>query len=167
MKTDSSSAAHQPTPGCSCHQPAVTQEVKPAAAPKPKRFGRAFFSLMLSFLIAFFPKCPLCWAAYMSLFSGIGLSQIPFQPWLLPVLFGMLALHLYLLYRQCRRTGFGPLWLSLCGVALLVTGRFFPAEPYIAYAGIACVVGGSAWSAFLRSNISFSAYKKQPNTPSL
>jgi protein SCO1/2 len=42
------------------------------------------FATLASLAFAFFPKCPVCWAAYLSLFGIVALEQIPYAPWLLP-----------------------------------------------------------------------------------
>src|SRR5262249_51879337 len=31
--------------------------------------------------VAFFPKCPVCWAAYLSMFGVAGLQSVPYAPW--------------------------------------------------------------------------------------
>ena len=139
---------------CSCGKhipeaniPAVRNNVKPL-----KYFldtAKALFSLLLSLLIAFFPKCPVCWAVYMSMFGGLGLAQLPYLKWLLPVLLLLFAFNLFFLYLKARKTGYGPFLLTLAGALIILVGRnFFIADKEILYAGMLMVLIGSLWSGF-------------------
>ena len=98
-------------------KPPPEAAVLPAAA---KQTVRSLRSVLLSVLIAFFPKCPLCWAAYMSMFGSLGLANTPYMGWLLPVLVGVLGIHLYLLAKKIPHKGYGPFGLSLAGALLVV-----------------------------------------------
>ena len=80
-------------------------------------------SASLSVLIAFFPKCPVCWAVYMSMFGSLGLSRLPYMGWLLPVLVALMALHLLLLWRKAPRIGWRPLILSVAGCVTIAATR--------------------------------------------
>jgi hypothetical protein len=42
---------------------------------------------------AFFPKCVLCWTAYLSVFGLAGLERIPYAPWLLPVFIALMLVN--------------------------------------------------------------------------
>ena len=140
------------TCNCAKHHPvannsAINENVTPL-----KHFWntlKALGSFLLSLLIAFFPKCPMCWAVYMSMFGGIGLAKLPYLKWLLPVLMVMFALNLFLLYRKGRERGYGPFFLSLAGAIIILLGRnFFIDYKEILYAGMAMVLVGSLWSGF-------------------
>jgi hypothetical protein len=112
-------------------------------------FVRSLFSFLLSLLIAFFPKCPVCWGVYMSMFGGLGLAQLPYLKWLLPVLLLLFALNLFLLYRKGKKTGYGPFLLTLAGALIILVGRtFFIADKELLYAGMLMVLSGSLWSSF-------------------
>ena len=54
---------------------------------------------------AFFPKCPICWAAYLSVFGIVGLNQIPYSPWLQPLLVAVMLINLFSVWRRGRATG--------------------------------------------------------------
>lgn len=136
---------------CNC------QHTNVAAPPLPQEKntakGRAVLksasSVLLSFLIAFFPKCPVCWAAYMSLFGSFGLSQLPYMKWILPALLGFLALHLYLLLRKVRTKGYGPFLLSIAGAAIVLAARsVFTNQQWMLFAGMSLILAGSLWNSF-------------------
>ncbi|HEX6728810.1 MAG TPA: SCO family protein [Pyrinomonadaceae bacterium] len=55
--------------------------------------------------LALFPKCPLCWASYMSLFGIVGLEGIPYSPWLQPLLAVVIAINLASVWLRARATG--------------------------------------------------------------
>ena len=100
--------------------------------------------MLLSILIAFFPKCPVCWAVYMSMFGSLGLAKLPYMSWLLPVLMAFLGFHLFLLYRKAPQRGYLPFSISLTGAALIIGGRFFfPFEHWLLFTGMALIVSGS------------------------
>ena len=150
---------------CSCSKhlaEANMPVVRPAAKPL-KYFSdtmKALGSFLLSLLIAFFPKCPVCWAVYMSMFSGLGIAQLPYLKWMLPVLLLLFALNLYLLYRKANKTGYGPFFITLTGAIIILLGRnFFPAEKELLYTGMLLVLSGSLWSSF--SGIRFKMVSKQ------
>jgi hypothetical protein len=52
-----------------------------AAGPMPvavvEKASRPMLTAVLSLLIAFFPKCPVCWATYMSMFGSVWLARTP------------------------------------------------------------------------------------------
>lgn len=125
-----------------------------------RKTAKAIPSAMMSILIAFFPKCPLCWAVYMSMFSSIGLAQIPYLPWLLPLLIGLMGIHLLLLLKKATTRGYLPFFISLCGCSLLVLNRFaFPSENLISIAGMSLIILGSLLNNLTTKKLSFSFYK--------
>lgn len=97
-------------------------------------------SLLLALAIALFPKCPLCWAAYLSLL-GIAGSAVPYSPVVLPLLVALLALNLVILARTT--SGRRPLLvLGAAGAVGLIFGRAIDSTP-LTYIGAACVTGSS------------------------
>ena len=66
--------------------------------------------------VAFFPKCPVCWAAYLSVFGIAGLEQIPYAPWLQPVLAAGDA------DEPCRRVAAGRATGRMSGFYLVSAG---------------------------------------------
>ncbi|MDG1333833.1 MAG: SCO family protein [Crocinitomicaceae bacterium] len=86
-----------------------------------RRFLSGGLSIILPILIAFFPKCPFCWAGYMTMFGISGISTIPYSPWILPVLCGLLLLNLWILWRRAvRRKYWLPFIISVVGALVLI-----------------------------------------------
>ncbi|MCF0074351.1 hypothetical protein LZD49_27960 [Dyadobacter sp. CY261] len=122
-----------------------------STAEKVTTTARAVPSILMSVLIAFFPKCPFCWAVYMSMFGSVGLAKLPYMSWLLPVLMAMLAFHLFMLWRKAALHGYVPFMLSLFGSLMIVIGRiYFPLQEWILISGIVCVVSGSLLNSFFQ-----------------
>lgn len=104
-------------------------------------------SVALGFLVAFFPKCPVCWAAYMSAFGVFGATGIPYMAWMFPVLATMLGIHLLISFRRCHRTGYGPFVLNLAGAIVILAGRYYaPLTGWILMTGILLIAAGSLWA---------------------
>jgi mercuric ion transport protein len=138
------------TNNCCCHSK-KNDEIKKELANQVKSSFRfkSLSSVALSVLIAFFPKCPLCWAAYMSLFGFLGLSQLPYMSWLLPVLLLFMGIYLIILYKKSPKKGYIPFQLSLAGAVLLLIGKlFFPLEKWIALLGMIFIIASSLWLSF-------------------
>ncbi|NIG56415.1 hypothetical protein [Chitinophaga sp. Cy-1792] len=111
--------------------------------------ARSLPSILLSILIAFFPKCAVCWAVYMSMFGSIGLTKLPYLPWLLPVFTGLLLFHVAMQYRTIRLKGPLPFCCSLAGVTCLLLSRFlYPGMKPLMIAGMAFIVLGSLLASF-------------------
>lgn len=131
---------------CCCTGKAMEDEKSSLlkAIPKTNKTLKAIPSVVLSILIAFFPKCPLCWAVYMSMFGSLGLAQLPYMGWLFPVLIGFLGLHLYMIYKKSMPATYGPFLLSLIGTLLIIMGRFsFGHEKWILVSGMIFIISGS------------------------
>jgi len=56
-----------------------------------------------SLAAVFFPKCPVCWAAYASAL-GIAGVQLPYSPWLKPVLVALVLVNVVSMGLRTRRT---------------------------------------------------------------
>ncbi|GJM35050.1 MAG: hypothetical protein DHS20C18_40510 [Saprospiraceae bacterium] len=115
-----------------------------------KRKWYHFFSPLLTFVqvlaIALFPKCPICWAAYMGMLGSIGLGNLSYQPWLYPVLIGTLAIYFAaLLYRAKFRNGYGPFLVSLGGALLLGLFQWLEITALM-YLAVAFFLMGSIWN---------------------
>lgn len=147
---------------CSCNgvRTPVNNTVK-----KPSKIGkplRAVPSVLLSIVIAFFPKCPMCWALYMSMLGNLGLSKIPYYSWLYPVLFLFLGLHLFLLYRKAHQNGYLPLLISVLGAACMLSVRLFlPEESWLSILGMSCMIAGSLLNSLMQFRVQQRVYKQQ------
>lgn len=135
---------------CNCGSAVQDQHV-PSTAGKVTTTAKAVPSILMSVLIAFFPKCPFCWAVYMSMFGSVGLAKLPYMGWLLPALMVLLAFHLVMLWKRTARHGYVPFVLSLLGSLSIVVGRtYFPLQEWVLIAGIACIVSGSLLNSFFQ-----------------
>jgi mercuric ion transport protein len=132
---------------CCCQSNASSQKPIPEAL--AQKTVKSAGSVGLSILIAFFPKCPLCLAAYLSMFGSIGLARSPIMAWLLPLLISILAIHLFFLFKKTAQKGYGPFFLSLLGAFCILVGRsFLPHHQFILWAGMAFIFSGSLWNSF-------------------
>jgi mercuric ion transport protein len=149
-------------PHCCCcdeAQDSIVEKVEKPTSTTAKATVKTASSMLLSVLIAFFPKCPFCWAAYMSMFGSFGLAKVPYMSWLFPVLLVFLALHLYFLFKKVPQKGYGPFLISVFGGLVLLAGRkFFPHEDGILFLGMISILGGSLWNSFSLPNIKFSSF---------
>jgi mercuric ion transport protein len=118
-------------------------------------------SIVMGTLIVLFPKCPICWAVYLSMLGSLALSQLPYTSWLLPVLLATLAFHLFMLFRKSEQNGYLPFALSLAGAVLILSGRFFfPLENWLMIAGMGMIVSGSLLNSFLNIRLPIISFKK-------
>jgi hypothetical protein len=132
---------------CCCT--AAAEQIPPLPLSKKKITVRSVSSALLSILIAFFPKCPLCWAAYMSMFGSLGIARLPYMGWLFPVLLLFLGMHLLILYKKAAQIGYLPFFISLLGALLLLFTRIlFPSEKWLLLLGMASIISGSLLNSF-------------------
>lgn len=109
-----------------------------------QRMGTMIGSTFITLLIAFFPKCPFCWAAYLSLLGVAGLSSIPYSPWLLPLLCIFLATHVWFLWRRAaKRKQWSPFWVTLIGIGMLIVSGPILQMKELMFFGMSFMVCGS------------------------
>jgi len=118
------------------HPPSVRSTVPP------------MFGTLASLGVAFFPKCPVCWAAYLSVFGIAGLEQIPYAPWLQPVLVAVMLISLTTVWLRARSTGrTGGLYLVGAGALAILASKTAPGWENAAVWGVALTLAGSLLSA--------------------
>ena len=101
--------------------------------------------LVLGSLMAFFPKCPMCWAAYMNMFGCVWLANTAYTTWLFPLLLACSGLHLAVLLRRSRRHGYAPFLFSLAGMLVILASRsMFAQERWLAVTGMLIMLSGSS-----------------------
>lgn len=77
-------------------------------------------TIVLPVLIAFFPKCPMCWMAYLNLIGMGSIVSVSHQPWFVYIFIGLAIFNLTNLYcLSKKRNGLFPFYLALCGMLLL------------------------------------------------
>ena len=115
-------------------------------------FASPVFGTVVALALALFPKCPFCWAAYLSLFGIVGLESIPYSPWLQPVLAILLLSNLTSIWFRARNTGrMMPFYLVTAGALVIVASKAFAGPDAAGFLGVALTLVGSVWSTVNRS----------------
>lgn len=119
----------------------------PAVAP-PRSRMMPMLGTIASLAVAFFPKCAVCWAAYLSMFGIAGLSQMTYAPWLKPVFVALMLLNVASVWLRSRATRrMTSFYLVSAGaLALLSTLQF--GSRSAAVAGVVLTMAGSVASAW-------------------
>lgn len=111
------------------------------------RISSPVLSSVAALLVAFFPKCPVCWAAYLSLFGVAGVDWLTNSPWLLPLFVLVLLINVGSLWwigkRSQRRAGF---YLAALGAVTIVSGSLWLDRTEVSAVGIALTFAGSLLS---------------------
>ena len=104
-----------------------------------------------SLAIAFFPKCPVCWTAYMSVIGIGGLEQVPYSPWLRPALVVLMLLNVLSVWVRGRTTGrMIGFYLVAAGAMTILLSKTSAVLGPAAAAGVLLTVAGSLVSAMER-----------------
>lgn len=107
---------------------------------------KTYLSFILAIIIAFFPKCPFCWGAYMSMLSVLGISSFSYQPWFLPVLIVLFFINLWSLYATRKRHGNKLLFISIAGAVVIIANRLWVDQPFVLYIGASMLIFTSLWN---------------------
>jgi protein SCO1/2 len=101
-------------------------------------------SVLFSFLLIFFPKCPFCAAAYLSMFGISTYDFFRIKAWVLPSFIGLLLINLFALFWMGRkRKWYLPFYLSLAGAACILLAALSGEKSWVTYAGMILVIIGS------------------------
>ena len=116
---------------------------------KPARITTPMMGTLASIAIAFFPKCPVCWAAYLSMLGVTGLIQVPYSPWLQPILAVLMIANITSVWLRGRATGrmIGPYLVTL-GALVILASRFNSGSLKLAALGIVLTLTGSLLGVF-------------------
>ncbi len=129
----------------------MRENLKPKSSER-LNFASPVFGTAVALALALFPKCPLCWAAYLSLFGIVGLESIPYSPWLQPVLAILLLSSLTSIWFRARSTGrMMPFYLVTAGAIAIVASKAFAGPDAAGFLGVALTLVGSVWSTVNRS----------------
>ncbi len=122
------------------------------------------FSVLIAVGIALLPKCPLCFLAYTSLLTGMGVVSMTFYNWVLPTLLLLLAINLLAQGFIAKDNGAYHSFLpGLAGAAAVVAGRFWLNNDIWCYIGIGLMAGASTWT-FVSKKLACNAARKSPST---
>jgi hypothetical protein len=106
-----------------------------------------FGNVLLSVILSFFPKCPFCWAAYMSIFSTLGLASIPYMPWLQPVMMVFFLVNIFTLFMIARkRKNYTSFAFSVTGALLIMVSKFLTTSLLLTYLGLLMIITASLWN---------------------
>jgi hypothetical protein len=102
-------------------------------------------ALVPGLVVSLVPKCPMCLAAYVTLFGGLGADRFPFaKVW--PAAVVVLAASLgFALYRAWMRNQLPAFGVAFAGAALMVTTRALDGPRAVVVLGYALLVGGLFW----------------------
>ncbi len=103
--------------------------------------------------VALLPKllCPLCWPAYASIVSSLGLGFLIGTTYVLPITISFLGLTVWVLaFRARLRRGFGPFLLGLASSAAVLIGKFHLESNPVTYSGASLLVAASLWNGWPR-----------------
>jgi len=90
--------------------------------------------------------CALCWPAYATLLSSLGLGFLASTAYLLPLTGVILAVAVAGLGLQIKSKGYGPFVVGLLSFATILPGKFMIGSNLMTYTGVALLVIASAWS---------------------
>ncbi len=117
----------------------------PAARPGRRSAAWPMVSTFCCLAAVFFPKCPVCWAAYLSVLGIAGLEQIPYAPWLLPLLIALMLVNVVSLWqrgRQDRKLGF---YLAAAGACAILALRLGLDLAFAGPLGVGLTLAGSLY----------------------
>ncbi len=107
---------------------------------------------ILALAAALFPKCPVCWAAYLSVFGIASLERLPYSPWLLPLLAGLMVVNLASLWLQRRaQKRMAGFYLAAAGTFTIVGPGISLELEYASLAGVLLTLAGSLLGVFSSS----------------
>ena len=116
------------------------------------RVASPVFGTAVALGLALFPKCPFCWAAYLSLFGIASLETIPYSPWLQPLLAILLLSNLASIWFRARTTGrMLPFYLVTAGALTIIASKTLSAPTAMSFLGVLLTLIGSLLSTFTRS----------------
>jgi protein SCO1/2 len=125
----------------------------PVDPPARRKTASLMFGTLASLGVAFFPKCPVCWAGYLSMFGIASLEQIPYSPWLQPVLVAMMLINLASVWLRGRSTGrMSGFYLVSAGAVAIVILKMGLGWGNAAVWGVALTLAGSLLSALSAKN---------------
>jgi protein SCO1 len=132
--------------------------LKPAAPSSRRKTAAPMFATLAALGVAFFPKCPICWAGYMSAFGVVGLERIPYSPWLQPALVAVILINLASVWLRGRSTGLmSGFYIVSAGALAIVVFKMGLGWESAAIWGAVLTLAGSLLSALSAKSSHFAA----------
>jgi protein SCO1/2 len=110
---------------------AVAQRVLNPPRSRMRQWLVTVLGCAASIAVPLFPKCPVCWATYFSLFGALGLGTVPYSPWLRPMLVVAALLNVAIVVRRSVVTR----WMLPSGLVVLGTITLLSAPAGIEFPG--------------------------------
>jgi hypothetical protein len=121
------------------------------AATREPLARRLRYTLVPAAALALLPKCPLCWAAYLSVATGLGVAPASGHRLILGVLAGALIASLAAVAARARVTADRrPLLAAGVAATAVLLGRLVLDSMPLVYLGLAVLAGAAVWSAWPR-----------------
>lgn len=102
----------------------------------------ALLGALASALVAFLPKSRMCWTAYLSAFGIAALERIPYTPWLLPIVIGLMLVNIASAWPGSRGNVMA-FALSIAGAQVFLVLGVGCEVPIAAPIGVALSIAGS------------------------
>jgi len=130
-------------------EPAAPPVRLAAAGSGGRRAASTVPGALAAVALALFPKCPMCWAAYLSMLGIAGLEPLTHASWVLAVLAAALVVNLGSVWLRGRATGsMAAFYVVGIGAIALAASRLVPAWADASWVGIALTTGGTLLSTF-------------------
>lgn len=127
--------------------PGSTPVLRGGMAPPGRTRVLSMMGAVAPIAYAFFPKCPVCWATYLSMAGVAGLERVPYSPWLQPLLFAGILVNLGSVWMRARSalrsTAFG---LVTAGALAIIVSRVSGSSASVAILGVVLTIVGSLLS---------------------
>jgi len=122
-------------------------EIITTATSSRRKRSSPILGTLASLGVALFPKCPICWAGYLSFFGVAGLERIPYSPWLQPVLVVLMLINVGSVWLRGRATGrMGGFYLVGVGALMILISKLGIGWEKAAIWGVALTLAGSLLS---------------------
>lgn len=113
---------------------------------KTRSFPSLNFGVIPALIVAVLPKCPLCLAAYLSIFGFVGISPLQYSFWILPLAIFFSAFTIFIFFRQAKRNAnYFPFFLGLFGLLFISVGKFYFGNNLLTYIGAGILIISAVW----------------------
>jgi protein SCO1/2 len=125
-----------------------TSTGRPANRSRERSERLAKVGALAALAVALFPKCPICWATYLSALGIAGLERIPYSPQLVPLLVAVMVINAGASGLRGYSTGrYAAFALTLAGTVAILMALTFPALDGLAGWGAALNLAGALLTA--------------------